>query len=186
MKRQFGKWTLALASVMFAAPMAVQGTVNTEEYSPAVASRLAEEIRHELVMLPWYGVFDNLEFRLDGSHVTLTGAVTRPTLKSSAENVVRRIEGVERVSNEIEVLPLSSFDDRVRLATYYAIYGYGPLQRYSMGAQLPIRIIVKNGNVTLRGVVANQTDKNLANIRANGVSGVFSVQNDLQVERERG
>ena len=143
---------------------------------------VTEEVRHELVMLPWFSVFDNLEYKVEGGHVILSGQVIRPTLKSSAERVVAQIEGVERVTNNIEVLPLSAFDDRVRLATYRSIYGYGPLQRYGLNPQRPIRIVVKNGNVTLQGVVANEMDRNLANIRANSVSGVFSVTNELRVE----
>ena len=145
--------------------------------------RLAREARHELVMLPYYGVFDNLAFRVDGSTVTLEGQVTRPTLKSDAEKVVKNIEGVERVVNNIEVLPLSPNDDRLRLATYRAIYGDTQLSRYGLQAVPPIHIIVNNGNVTLEGVVANEGDKNIANVRANGVSGVFSVKNNLRVEK---
>jgi len=109
------------------------------------------------------------------------GQVTRPTLKSDAENVVKKIEGVEHVDNQIELLPLSPNDDRIRRAVYRAIYGFPALQKYALGVQQPIRIIVKNGNVTLEGVVDNEGDKNIANIRANGVSGVFSVKNNLQV-----
>jgi hyperosmotically inducible protein len=137
-------------------------------------------------MLPYYSIFDDLSYRVDGSTVTLFGQVTRPTLKSDAANVVKRIEGVTAVRNEIEVLPLSPMDDRIRRATYRAVYGYGPLQRYAMGALPPIHIIVKNGNVTLSGVVANEGDKNIANIRANGVPGVFSVKNELRVENRKG
>jgi hyperosmotically inducible protein len=144
---------------------------------------LQKEVRHELVMLPYYSIFDNLGYRVDGDVVTLFGQVTRPVLKSDAENVVKRIEGVARVDSRIEVLPLSPMDDRIRIATARAIYGYPSMQRYAMGAVPPIHIIVKNGNVTLEGVVANEGDKNIANIRANGVPGVFSVKNDLQVER---
>ncbi len=143
---------------------------------------LEKEVRHELVMLPYYNIFDNLAYQVNGDHVTLMGQVTRPTLKSDAENVVKNVEGVNSVTNNIEVLPLSPNDDRVRIATYRAIYGYPALQRYAMGAVPPIHIIVKNGNVTLTGVVANDGDKNIANIRANGVPGVFSVTNDLRVE----
>jgi hyperosmotically inducible protein len=143
---------------------------------------VAQEVRHELVMLPYYSIFDNLSYRVDGSTVTLFGQVTRPTLKSDAENVVKRIEGVTRVINNIEVLPLSPMDDRIRIAEARAIYGFPSLNRYAMGALPPIHIIVKNGNVTLEGVVANQADKNTAGIRANGVPGVFSVKNDLRVE----
>jgi len=145
--------------------------------------RLAKEVRHELVMLPYYGVFDNLAFRVDGNTVTLLGQVTRPTLKSSAENVVKDIEGVTRVVNNIEVLPVSPDDDRIRVALYRAIYGQTALNRYSMQAVPPIHIIVKNGNATLEGVVSNEGDKNIANIQAQGVPGVFKVANNLRVEK---
>jgi hyperosmotically inducible protein len=145
--------------------------------------RIIREVRHELVMLPYYGVFDNLGFQVDGSNVTLLGQVTRPTLKSSAENVVKKIEGVEKVVNNIEVLPLSPNDDRIRLAAYRAIYGHTQLNRYALQAVPPIHIIVQNGNITLEGVVANEADKNVAGIQANGVSGAFSVKNNLQVEK---
>jgi hyperosmotically inducible protein len=145
-------------------------------------NRLNREVRHELVMLPYYGVFDNLAYRIDGATVTLMGQVTRPTLKSDAENVVKSVEGVEKVNNQIQVLPLSPMDDRIRMAEYRAIYGQAPLDRYALQAVPPIHIIVDNGKVTLVGVVANQADKDMANVRANGVQGVFSVTNNLQVE----
>ena len=132
-------------------------------------------------MLPYFTVFDNIAYKVEGYNVTLLGQVTRPTLKSDAENVVKRIEGVEHVDNQIEVLPPSPMDDRLRIRIYRAIYGYPPMQKYALGVQKPIRIIVKNGHVTLEGVVDNDGDKNIANIRANGVSGVFSVTNNLQV-----
>jgi len=145
--------------------------------------RIAKEVRHELAMLPYYSVFDNLAFQVDGDTVTLLGQVTRPTLKSSAENVVKGIEGVEKVVNKIEVLPLSPADDRIRLATYRAIFGEAALQRYGMSAVPSIHIIVNNGRITLEGVVDNETDKNLANIRANAVPGVFEVTNNLRVQK---
>jgi hyperosmotically inducible protein len=145
-------------------------------------NRITREVRHELVMLPYYGVFDNLAYRVDGSAVTLLGEVTRPTLKSDAGNVVKNIEGVTRVNNEIQVLPLSPMDDRLRMAEYRAIYGQTGLDRYALQAVPPIHIIVNNGHVKLVGVVANQGDKDMAGIRANSVAGVFSVENDLQVE----
>ncbi len=145
--------------------------------------RLEREVRHELVMLPYYGVFDNLAFRLDGGTVTLLGQVTRPTLKTDAERVVKNIEGVEKVVNKIEVLPVSPNDDRLRLAVYRAIYSQPGLDMYALRAVPPIHIIVKNGNVTLEGVVANQADKDRANIQARGVSGAFSVTNNLRVEK---
>jgi hyperosmotically inducible protein len=145
--------------------------------------RLMKEVRHELVMLPNLNVFDNLAFRIDGNTVTLLGHVTRPTLKSDAENVVKRIEGVEKVNNQIEVLPLSPNDDRIRRDVYLALVRQAQLQKYFMQAVPPVRIIVKNGNVILEGVVANKGDLDIAKITANGVSGVFSVTNNLKVER---
>jgi len=147
--------------------------------------QLEREVRHELVMLPYYGVFDNLAFKVDGHKVTLLGEVTRPTLKTDAGAVVKRIEGVESVDNQIEVLPLSPVDDRIRLAVYRAVYRQPSLSRYALQAIPPIHIIVKNGNVRLEGVVATEADKNLAGIRARGVSGVFSVENNLRVESSR-
>jgi len=143
--------------------------------------RITREVRHELLMLPYLGVFDNLAYKVDGYNVTLIGQVTRPTLKSDAENVVKKIEGVEHVDNQIEVLPPSPGDDRLRRQLYRAIYGFPALQKYALGVQQPIRIIVKNGKVTLEGVVDNEADKNIANIRANGVPGIFSVTNNLQI-----
>jgi len=151
------------------------------QLSPRSVERIQKEVRHELVMLPYLGVFDNLAYKVDGSTVTLLGQVTRPTLKSDAANVVKRIEGVEKVDNQIEVLPPSPMDDQLRRRLYRAIYGYPSLQKYSLGVQQPIRIIVKNGNVSLEGVVDNESDKNVANIRAKGVSGIFNVTNNLQV-----
>jgi len=148
-------------------------------------ARIAKEVRHELVTLPYYGVFDNLGYRVDANGaVTLMGQVTRPTLKSDAERAVKDIEGVNRVVNEIEVLPLSSNDDNLRLAEYRAIYGHPELNRYALQAVPSIHIIVKNGNVTLEGVAANEQDKNIAGIQANTVSGVFSVMNNLRTEKE--
>jgi hyperosmotically inducible periplasmic protein len=143
--------------------------------------KLAKEVRHQLVMLPWYSVFDNLAFRVDGDKVTLMGQVTRPTLKSDAEGVVKHIEGVASVKNEIEVLPLSPMDDQLRRAVYRAIYSEPGLSRYGFQAVASIHIIVKNGNVTLEGIVDNETDRNLANLRANQVPNVFSVKNNLVV-----
>jgi hyperosmotically inducible protein len=148
-------------------------------------SRIVREVRHQLLMLPYYGVFDDLSFRVDpDGTVILMGAVTRPTLKSDAENVVKHVEGVTKVINQIEVLPLSPEDDRIRMAEYRAIYGDSALAtRYGYRAIPPVHIIVKNGHVTLDGVVANQSDKDLINVRANSVPGVFSVTNNLRVER---
>lgn len=146
-------------------------------------NRLVKEVRHELVMLPYYGVFDNLAFQVDGYTVTLLGEVTRPVLKSDAERAVKQIEGVEKVVNRIEVLPTSPNDDRIRLAVYRAIYAQPALQLYSLRAVPPIHIIVKNGNVTLEGAVAREADKNIAGVQANGVPGVFSVKNNLSIDQ---
>jgi len=151
---------------------------------PSGMSKLAQEVRHQLVMLPYYSIFDDLAFRVDGTTVTLLGAVTRPTLKSDAGNVVKGIEGVTQVNNEIEVLPLSPMDNQIRRAVARAIYGDPAIgDRYGDRALPSIHIIVKNGNVTLEGVVANEGDKNLINVRANGVPNVFQVTNNLQVEK---
>ena len=178
-------------SLLFVAPVAVvlapgavavpsqenQHQRSEEKYR----ERLAKQVRHELVMLPWYSVFDNLAFRIDRDKVTLLGQVTRPVLKSDAEAVVKRIEGVGSVKNDIEVLPLSLMDDQLRRAEFRAIYGEAGMQRYANQPIPAIHIIVKNGNVTLEGVVDTEMDRNLANLRANQVPNVFSVKNNLVV-----
>jgi hyperosmotically inducible periplasmic protein len=149
-------------------------------------SRIAHQVRHELVMLPYYGIFDDLAFRVDNGTVTLLGAVTRPVLKSDAENVVKRIEGVQKVINNIEVLPPSPMDDQIRRAEYRAIYGDPSIgTKYGYQALPSIHIIVKNGHVTLEGVVDSQFDKTLINTRANAVPNVFSVTNNLRVVSSR-
>lgn len=182
MKGTVRKIALATATAVLAFSGSLMASVNNKPVRD-----LPSAVRHEILMLPYYNVFDSLSYRVDpDGHVTLYGEVTRPTLKSDAANVVKHLEGVTGITNNIEVLPLSPFDDRIRMAVARAIYGYGPLQRYGMGAQPPIHIIVKNGNVTLEGVVANEFDKNVANIRANGVGGVFSVTNKLRVEGKNG
>jgi hyperosmotically inducible protein len=142
---------------------------------------LVREVRHQLLLLPYYSVFDNLAFKVDGDHVTLEGQVARPTLKSDAENAVKSIEGVSGVTNNIEVLPTSPMDDQLRHALYRAIYGDPSLNKYSWSSVASIHIIVKNGHVSLEGVVDNETDKNLAGLRANSVPNVFSVDNHLAV-----
>jgi hyperosmotically inducible protein len=156
---------------------------NAQRDQPSAKSedRISREVRHELLMLPYFGVFDNIGYKVEGYTVTLVGQVVRPTTKSDAENAVKHIEGVEKVDNQIEVLPPSSMDDRLRVELFRAIYQYPALQKYELGVQKPIRIIVKNGRVTLEGVVDSDADKNLAGLRANGVSGTFSVTNNLQV-----
>jgi len=145
------------------------------------SQNLVREVRHQLLLLPYYSVFDNLAYKVEGDRVTLEGQVVRPTLKSDAENVVKSIEGVSGVTNNIEVLPLSPMDDQLRRALYRAIYGDASLSKYSWSSVASIHIIVKNGNVTLEGVVDSEGDKNLAGIRANSVPDVFSVKNNLVV-----
>jgi hyperosmotically inducible protein len=153
--------------------------------SPKAVERVMKEVHHELVMLPFYGVFDNLLYKVspDGT-VTLLGEASRPTLKSDAERAVRDIEGVERVDNQIKVLPVSPNDDRIRRATYRKIYGHSVLSQYQLRAVPPIHIIVENGHLTLEGVVARQMEKQVAGMQANSVSGVFSVENNLRVEND--
>jgi hyperosmotically inducible protein len=168
------KWIIAAG---LAATMALVSA------APPTITPLENKVRHELVMLPYLNVFDDISFRVDGTTVTLFGEVTNPVLRSDAENVVKRVEGVARVENQIEVLPLSSFDDGIRLRTARAIFGYPALQRYGMGAQPSIHIIVKNGNVTLMGFVSTDMDKQLAFMRANAVPGVFAVNNQLQLDK---
>lgn len=150
------------------------------------SERIVREVRHELLLLPYYSVFDWLAYKVDGSTVTLLGQVRRPDIKSDAGNVVKKIEGVENVQNDIQVLPPSPMDDRIRRAEFRAIYGDPTFDKYDYGPVPPIHIIVNNGHVTLEGVVDNETDKNLANIRARGVPGVFSVTNNLQVANQTG
>ena len=165
--------TLLLASV----PAVYADHKNAKGYE-----RFIREIRHELVMLPYYGVFDNLSYKVDGYKVTLLGQVSRPSLKRDAERVVKDIEAVEQVINNIEVLPTSPNDDRIRMAAFRTIYGHPALNRYALQAVPPIHIIVKNGNLALEGIVANEGDRNIANIQAQGVPGVFKVTNNLRVE----
>jgi hyperosmotically inducible protein len=143
---------------------------------------LEKRVAHELNMLPYVNAFDYMTFTVDANGVvTLNGEVTNPTLKGDAGNVVKHVAGVESVNNQIEVLPVSFFDNGLRVRLFRTIYGYPTLQRYSLGVNKPIRIIVKNGHVTLLGYVDNNADKVIAGIRANGVPGVFSVDNQLQV-----
>jgi hyperosmotically inducible protein len=165
-----------------AALLAVPALVSASGPAP-VQKTLDERVRHELNMLPYYGVFDDISFRVDGDKVTLTGEVWQPVLKLQTESAIKHIEGVGQVDDQIEVLPLSNFDDQIRRSTYRAIYGYGPLSRYQLGTHPAIHIIVKNGNVTLTGVVANAMDKEMAYLRANGVHGAFSVTNELRLDK---
>jgi hyperosmotically inducible periplasmic protein len=167
------------------APAAEKDKHNQSAYQTSDLAHIQKEVRHELLMLPYYNLFDNLSFKVDpGGVVTLMGQVTRPTLKSDAGNVVKHVEGVTQVNNQIEVLPLSPNDDRIRRQIARAIYGNPALSdRYGFQAMPSIHILVKNGNAVLEGVVANEGDKNIAGIQAKSVPGVFSVTNNLRVER---
>ena len=168
--------TLALAASQ------VQGVQDSTQQRQAKAeSRLQKEVRHVLVTQPFYTVFDNLAFKIDGDRVTLLGQVVTPTLKSDAANAVKSIEGVSAVDNQIEVLPASPNDDQIRRAEFRAIYSAPGMEKYSIQAVPPIHIIVKNGHVSLEGVVMNQMDKNMAGIFANTVPNVFSVKNNLRI-----
>jgi hyperosmotically inducible periplasmic protein len=175
----------AFAIMLLPGTLAAQNKDHNDAFvrGPSGENRIAAAVRHQLLMLPYYTIFDDLAFRVEDSTVTLLGAVTNPVLKSSAENVVKSIEGVTQVNNQIEVLPPSPMDSQIRRAEFRAIYGDPQIgDRYGNQALPSIHIIVKNGHVKLEGVVANQMDKNLINVRANGVPNVFSVENDLQVE----
>ena len=177
-------WVLLATFQVAAAQTMSNSAVNSQAgLSQRGIDRITQEVHHQLVLLPYYGVFDNLGYRVspEGS-VTLLGQVTTPTLKSDANNVVKKIEGVQRVDNEIQVLPLSPMDDQIRRATFHAIYGNASLADYGLRAVPPIHIIVDNGHVTLVGVVARQMDKQIAEMQAKSVPNVFSVTNNLQVE----
>ncbi len=176
------------AGLLFAPALFAAGQKNHDDaFIPGSPNegKIIKEVRHQLVMLPYYTIFDDLGFRVDGSTVTLEGAVTNPVLKSDAQNVVKNVEGVSQVVNNIKVLPLSPMDNQIRRAEFRAIYGDPQIgDRYGHQALPPVHIMVENGHVTLEGVVANQGDKNLIGIRANAVPNVFSVQNNLQVVGE--
>jgi hyperosmotically inducible protein len=173
---------LALAVAVFiAATTAVAASKPT--IKDDINFQTENQVRKSILKLPYYGVFDNIAFSVNGDTVTLYGQVVRPTTRSEAAKRVSKIEGIDRVVNKIEVLPLSNFDDSIRARTYRAVFSKGSLYRYAAGTNPSVHIIVRNGRVTLEGVVANQGDRNLAYIAANSVPGVFSVTNNLQVER---
>lgn len=176
--------TFLAALLTLPAGLALAQSSHTDSFVPGTPdeSRLIQEVRHQLILLPYYTIFDDLGYNVQGSNVTLVGAVTNPVLKSSAENVVKRIEGVTSVKNDIKVLPLSNFDWQSRRALARVIYGDPQIgTRYGNQALPSIHIIVDNGHVTLEGVVANEFDKNLIGIRANSVPNIFSVTNNLRV-----
>lgn len=189
LKKNSQKWlTLALSAIAVLGmgvftPFA--GAATPSSRARVTEDTLENRVRHELVMLPWYGVFDNLDFIVNGGEVTLEGQVVKPITKDGAEAVVKKIPGVTRVVNDIKVLPLSPFDNQTRRAVYRAIFSDESLNRYSMGADPSIHIIVDNGHVTLTGFVDREADRNLAFLRANSVPGVFSVTNDLRTEQSR-
>ena len=190
----------AMAQAPQAAPTPAAGA---QPMSEQAVIRIARAVQKEILTLPNYGVFDDIRFGIKDYKVILNGYASRPTLKSSAEQVVKKIEGVQEVVNNIEVLPLSPNDDNVRARVYVAIYYHPMLSRYNPNRGVPeyssparwaggitndppigyhpIHIIVKNGNVILSGVVANEGDRNIANIQANSVGGAFSVDNQLAV-----
>jgi hyperosmotically inducible protein len=146
--------------------------------------RVESDVQRELLMLPNYSVFDYLAFRVEpGGTVRLLGQVTRPTLKTDAERRLKGIEGIEQVINDIEVLPVSPADDRIRLAVARNIYRSDALDRYGFQSQPTIKIIVKQGNVRLEGVVDNETDKTIAGLKAREVAGVFDVKNNLTIAK---
>src|SRR4051812_526526 len=188
--------TLALLLISVPAAMSVFGASSLQSeqskaslsISPAMSMNVSDEVRHQLLMLPDYGIFDWIECDIHADRTaTLRGKVTRPTVKSEAENALRKIESIPSVDNQIEVLPISPTDDQIRIAVYRAIFRYeGPLFRYATQSIPPIHIIVNNGRVTLKGVVATDTDSQQAFMAANGVSGVFEVKNELRVESSRG
>lgn len=178
----------AILLIMVSSFLPIPAHAMFSQGSSAVTSKsdqIIREVRHELLMLPLLDVFDNLQFKVEGNNVTLLGAVTRPSLKQDAESAVKRIDGVESVNNEIEVLPPSPNDDRLRMSLFQAIYGFPALRKYDLPVIKPIRIIVKNGHVSLEGVVDSEADKNMVGIRANTVPGIFSVTNNLQVVNPR-
>lgn len=178
LKAVFAVALMGLTGVAFGVPSASAAPTT----KPKVET-ISDQVHHQLLMLPWYGVFDNLEYQVNGTEVTLSGQVTseHAVTKGDAAKSVKSIPGVTSVVNNIEVLPPSPFDSRIRRAEYRTVFSHADLGRYTMGAIPPVHIIVKNGHVTLEGVVMNQMDKNIAGIVANSVPGVFSVENNLRV-----
>jgi hyperosmotically inducible protein len=178
-------WCVIASAGTWASDKGAQGPVPPDRGSQKYEQWLTREVGHELIQVPWLSVFDNLQYSVKGSEVTLSGQVWQPVTKQDAATAVKGIEGVTKVNNNIEVLPLSPMDDQTRRAEYRAIYGFPELQRYAMGVLPSIHIIVKNGHVTLAGSVDNQMDKNVVEIRAKSVPNVFSVTDELQVRPSR-
>jgi hyperosmotically inducible protein len=180
------KKVIALVAALVVAASIAAAAPADQMSERAAFEQLAKKVRKELVTLPWYGVFDNLEYAIDGTTVTLSGQVVQPSTRKDAERRVRKLKGVERVVNNIEVLPLSGFDDSIRANTYRALMGWNsPLFRYGRGVNPSIHIVVRGGHVTLEGVVSSEGDRRLASILTNSVPGVFSVTNNLRNENAR-
>jgi hyperosmotically inducible protein len=179
---------LAALALFFAAAASAAGIASAAPLAESGQNfdrqQVSKRVRKELVTLPYYGVFDNLAYKIEGDTVTLYGQVVRPSTRSDAARRVARIKGVERVVNNIEVLPLSTFDDHIRAEAYRAIFNTGSLYRYAMGSNPSVHIVVNRGHLTLEGVVGNRMDKQLAEFAARGIPGVFSVTNNLIAERD--
>jgi len=177
---------LVLASLVSLIPLISIAQNSQLNQTPSdSAQRISHELRYELLMLPGFGVFDNIDYRVSGSTVTLTGDVLQPALKTEAENAVKHIEGVARAMNEIRILPHDRSDHQLRFALFRAIYQYPGLQKYELGVLKPIRIIVNHRRVRLEGVVLSEPDRELAGVRARSVPGTRSVTNNLQVAEPR-
>lgn len=178
LKLLFGMVLLGFMGFASGAPAVSAGTSTRPNISA-----IPNQVQHELAMLPWYGVFDHLEFQVSGTEVVLSGQVIseHATTRDDAARFVKSIPGVTKVVNNIEVLPPSLFDDQIRRAEFRTVFSQADLGRYTMGAIPQVHIIVKNGHVSLEGVVMNQMDKNIAGIAANTVPGVFSVENNLRI-----
>jgi len=185
LRRNLRTLLIALATISIFAPMVMHNA--SAKNKPQVNAHIVKEVRHELVTLPWYGVFDWLEFEVrPGNTIVLRGQVVRPSTKSDAEARVKDLDGVSRVINEIQVLPLSPNDDRLRRAVYRAIYDWkSPLFRYATQSVPPIHIVIDRGRATLKGVVATKGDAQIAYMRARSVPGLFDVKSELQIESER-
>ena len=195
-KKWLGSAALALGMVAMggtvgnAAPQASQNTHQQSSQAPSHTSPkydawLNKQVHHQLAMLPYYGIFDDLSYSINGTEVTLDGKVIRPVTKSDAVGSVKHIEGVTKVNDNIQVLPLSSMDNRIRRAEYRSIFSFAGLYRYAQGANPSIHIIVENGHVTLVGYVDNKSDMQEAYMRANAVPGVFSVTNHLKLANSK-
>jgi hyperosmotically inducible protein len=183
MLKNRARFALVLVTLLLTSTVITSASAPGPSQETKASQNIVREVRHQLLLLPYYSVFDNLAFKVDGDHVTLEGQVTNPTLKRDAEGAVKSIEGVSGVTNNIEALPTSPMDDQSRRALYRAIYGDPTLSKYGWSSMPSIHIIVKNGHVSLEGVVDSEADKNLAGLRANTVPNVFEVKNNLVVKK---